>query len=186
MTFFYKIDYYQLKECHLKGTIIGHIPNETVKVCKNKVEKVLQKKWKSNWRVLKRWPDATKKWLIKCCKSWMKKCCKSYWKGAAKVAEKVLQKLLKRCCKSCWKGVVADWKRRLKKGWHSLKKWSDWSVKLCQTGSTGPRHQFNRFQPRGFLVNTSRTEVQLRSSAGLPSWARKFSWSDQLSLEWKF
>ena len=27
--FFHKIDYYQLKECHLKGTIIGHIPNET-------------------------------------------------------------------------------------------------------------------------------------------------------------
>ena len=25
----HKIDYYQLKECHLKGTIIGHIPNET-------------------------------------------------------------------------------------------------------------------------------------------------------------
>ena len=45
---FHKIDYYQLKECHLKGTIIGHIPNETVKVCKNKAEKVLQKKWKSN------------------------------------------------------------------------------------------------------------------------------------------
>ena len=143
--FLHKIDYYQLKECHLKGTIIGHIPNETVKVCKNKAEKVLQKKWKSNWRVLKRWPDATKKWLKKCCKSWMKKCCKSYWKGAAKVAKKVLQKLLKRCCKSCWKGAVADWKRRLKKGWHSLKKWSDWPVKLCQTGSTGPGHRFNRF-----------------------------------------
>jgi hypothetical protein len=46
--FLHKIDYYQLKECHLKGTIIGHIPNETVKVCKNKAEKVLQKKWKSN------------------------------------------------------------------------------------------------------------------------------------------
>ena len=45
---FHKIDYYQLKECHLKGTIIGLIPNETVKVCKNKAEKVLQKKWKSN------------------------------------------------------------------------------------------------------------------------------------------
>jgi hypothetical protein len=26
---FHIIDYYQLKECHLKGTIIGHIPNET-------------------------------------------------------------------------------------------------------------------------------------------------------------
>jgi hypothetical protein len=26
---FHKIDYYQLKECHLKGTIIDHIPNET-------------------------------------------------------------------------------------------------------------------------------------------------------------
>ena len=51
---FHKIDYYQLKECHLKGSIIGHIPNETVKVCKNKAKKVLQKKWKSNWRVLKR------------------------------------------------------------------------------------------------------------------------------------
>jgi hypothetical protein len=25
---FHKIDYYQLKACHLKGTIIGHIPNE--------------------------------------------------------------------------------------------------------------------------------------------------------------
>jgi hypothetical protein len=62
----HKIDYYQLKECHLKGTIIGHIPNETVKVCKNKAEKY----------------------------------CKSDRKSAAKVTEKVLQKLLKRCCKS--------------------------------------------------------------------------------------
>jgi hypothetical protein len=26
---FHRIDYYQLKECHLKGTTIGHIPNET-------------------------------------------------------------------------------------------------------------------------------------------------------------
>jgi hypothetical protein len=26
---FHRIDYYQLKECHLKETIIGHIPNET-------------------------------------------------------------------------------------------------------------------------------------------------------------
>jgi hypothetical protein len=26
---FHRIDCYQLKECHLKGTIIGHIPNET-------------------------------------------------------------------------------------------------------------------------------------------------------------
>ena len=26
---FHRIDYYQLKECHLKGTIIGLIPNET-------------------------------------------------------------------------------------------------------------------------------------------------------------
>jgi hypothetical protein len=25
---FHRIDYYQLKECHFKGTIIGHIPNE--------------------------------------------------------------------------------------------------------------------------------------------------------------
>ena len=52
--YFHKIDYYQLKECHLKGTIIGHIPNETVKVCKNKAEKVPH-------RFLKRRPDATKK-----------------------------------------------------------------------------------------------------------------------------
>jgi hypothetical protein len=27
---FHRIDYYQLKECHLKGTIIDHIPNETI------------------------------------------------------------------------------------------------------------------------------------------------------------
>jgi hypothetical protein len=26
---FHRIDYYKLKECHLKETIIGHIPNET-------------------------------------------------------------------------------------------------------------------------------------------------------------
>jgi hypothetical protein len=26
---FHRIDYYQLKEFHLKGTIIGHISNET-------------------------------------------------------------------------------------------------------------------------------------------------------------
>ena len=26
---FHKIDYYQLKEYHLKGTIVGQIPNET-------------------------------------------------------------------------------------------------------------------------------------------------------------
>jgi len=154
--FLHKIDYYQLKECHLKGTIIGHIPNETVKVCKNKAEKY--------------------------CKSDQKSAAKVEWKSAAKVTEKVLQKLIWRLKK----GTVADWKRHLKKGWRSLKKWSDWPVKLCQTGSTGPGHRFNRFQPGGFLVNTSRTEVQLRSSAGLPSWARKFSWSDQLSLEWKF
>jgi hypothetical protein len=88
---FHKIDYYQLKECHLKGTIIGHIPNETVRVCKNKAEKVLRKKWKSNWRVLKRWPDATKKMTEKVLQ---------------KLNEKVLQKLLKRCCKSCWKDAT--------------------------------------------------------------------------------
>lgn len=58
--FLHKIDYYQLKECHLKGTIIGHIPNEIVKVCKNKAEKY----------------------------------CKSDQKSAAKVTEKVLQKLI--------------------------------------------------------------------------------------------
>jgi hypothetical protein len=28
---FHRIDYYQLKECHLKGTIIDHISNETIR-----------------------------------------------------------------------------------------------------------------------------------------------------------
>jgi hypothetical protein len=27
---FHIIDYYQFKECHLKGTIIDHMPNETI------------------------------------------------------------------------------------------------------------------------------------------------------------
>ena len=27
----FQIDYYQLKECHLKGTIIDHISNETIR-----------------------------------------------------------------------------------------------------------------------------------------------------------
>jgi hypothetical protein len=66
--FLHKIDYYQLKECHLKWTIIGHKPNETVKVCKNKAEKY--------------------------CKSDRKSAAKVEWKSAAKVTEKVLQKLI--------------------------------------------------------------------------------------------
>ena len=146
--FLHKIDYYQLKECHLKGTIIGHIPNETVKVCKNKAEKY--------------------------CKSDRKSAAKVEWKSAAKVTEKVLQKLIWRLKKVLSQTEKGIWK----KGWRSLKKWSDWPVKLCQTGSTGPGHQFNWFQPGGFLVNTSRTEVQLvfpaelESSAGQTSWAR--------------
>jgi len=151
--FLHKIDYYQLKECHLKGTIIGHIPNETVKVCKNKAEKVLH-------RFLKRWPDATKN-------DW-----KSVAKGDLTSKKKVLAQSEKASEKGGWRGQSngqTDGRQRLR---------------LHQTGSTGPGHRFNRFQPGGFLVNTSRTEVQLRSSAGLPSWTRKFSWSNQLSLEW--
>jgi hypothetical protein len=27
---FHRIDYYQLKECRFKGTIIGHTPHETI------------------------------------------------------------------------------------------------------------------------------------------------------------
>ena len=171
-----------MKECHLKGTIIGHIPNETVKVCKNKAEKVLQKKWKSNWRVLKRWPDATKK-LTK--------------KMLQKLNEKVLQKLLKRCCKSCWKGAVKDdltpekvllqtekgvWKRAdavWKNGQTGRSNCARPVQPVLDTGSTGFSQGVSWWIP-------AESEVQLRSSAGLPSWARKFSWLDQLSLEWKF
>jgi hypothetical protein len=153
--FLHKIDYYQLKECHLKGTIIGHIPNETVKVCKNKAEKVLQKKWKSNWRVLKRWPDATKN-------DW-KSAARVEWKSAAKVTEKVLQKLLKRCC--C----------RLKKASEKGLTQSEKMVRLAgQTVSDRFNRSWTLVQPvsaRGFPG-----EYQ-------PNWSstQKFSWSPQLS-----
>ena len=56
---------------------------------------------------------------------------------------------------------------------------------MSQTGSTGPGHRFNRFQPGSFLVKTSQAEVQLRSSAGLSNWTRKVRWSNQLSFECK-
>ena len=95
--FLHKIDYYQLKECHLKGTIIGHIPNETVKVCKNKAEKVLHRFLK---RCSKKWltrpdmalikaaeiPSATKdkKGLRRCDRTAQKNCCAA-WHCCAEV-----------------------------------------------------------------------------------------------------
>jgi hypothetical protein len=161
----------------LKGTIIGHVPNETVKVCKNKAEKVLQKKWKSNWRVLKRWPDATKKWLKECCKSWMKKCCKSYWKGAAKVAEKVLQKLIWRLKKvllqiekGVWKRANAVWKN----GQTGRPNCARPVQPVLDTGSTGFSQGVSWWIPAELKFNS---EVQLVSPAELESSAGQTSWA---------
>jgi hypothetical protein len=170
-----------LKESHLKGTIIGHIPNETVKVCKNKAEKVLQKKWKGNWRVLKRWPDATKKMTEKVLQ---------------KLNEKVLQKLLKRCCKSCWKRCCKSWSDAWKRYWRSLKrrlkKGADavsQTVRLTgasgsdctrpvqpvlDTGSTGFSQGVSWWIPAELKFNS---EVQLVSPAELESSAGQTSWA---------
>ena len=49
--FLHKIDYYQLKECHLKWTIIGHKPNEIVKVCKSWMKKCCKSYWKGAAKV---------------------------------------------------------------------------------------------------------------------------------------
>jgi hypothetical protein len=148
--FLHKIDYYQLKECHLKGTIIGHIPNETVKVCKNKAEKVLH-------RFLKRWPDATKKWLKKCCKRWPD-AWKRYWrslkrrlkKGADAVSQTV--RLTGASGSDCTRPVQP----------------------VLDTGSTGFSQGVSWWIPAELKFNS---EVQLVSPAELESSAGQTSWA---------
>ena len=136
-----------MKECHLKGTIIGHIPNETVKVCKNKACTCF---WKGDLTRQKNdWKSAAKGDLTP------KKGTGAVWKGVwKKGADAVSQtvRLTGASGSDCTRPVQP----------------------VLDTGSTGFSQGVSWWIPAELKFNS---EVQLVSPAELESSAGQTSWA---------